>query len=106
MVVNLQDDGEPRGIHFLCVNASINSQFEFVQQAWMNNPRFNGLINNRDPLSSDNDPDAAPSMMHIPVHPTGLRTAPVPRFVTPRGGAYFFMPSLSALNWLGNLNKG
>jgi deferrochelatase/peroxidase EfeB len=99
-IVNMQDDGEPRGIHFVCINANIKSQFEFVQQAWMNNPRFNGLVNNRDPLSSDTDPEAAPSVMYVPANPTGLRTAAVPRLVTVRGGAYFFMPSLTALRYL------
>jgi deferrochelatase/peroxidase EfeB len=99
-IVNMQDDGEPRGIHFVCINASIKSQFEFVQQAWMNNPRFNGLVNNRDPLSSESDPSAAPSIMRVPARPTGLHTAPMPRFVTMRGGAYFFMPSLTALRYL------
>jgi deferrochelatase/peroxidase EfeB len=100
LIVTLQDDGQPRGIQFLCVNTSIKSQFEFVQQAWMNNPRFNGLVNNRDPLSSDSDPEATPSMMHVPGQPSGLRTGAVPRFVTVRGGAYFFMPSLTALRFL------
>jgi hypothetical protein len=101
MLLNLQDDGQARGIHFFCVNASIRSQFEFVQQAWVNNPRFNGLVNNRDPIGGDNDPTAsAPSAMHIPGQPTGLRTAPLPRFIIVRGGAYLFLPSLTALRFL------
>jgi hypothetical protein len=29
--------GSPRGIHFLSINASIKSQFEFIQQVWANN---------------------------------------------------------------------
>jgi hypothetical protein len=37
VLTDLRDDGEPRGIHFFCVNASIKSQFEFVQQTWCNN---------------------------------------------------------------------
>ncbi|MFN2201240.1 MAG: Dyp-type peroxidase, partial [Caldilineaceae bacterium] len=52
-LLDLAHDGESRGIHFFCVNASIKRQFEFVQQAWMNNPRFNGLVDNRDPISGD-----------------------------------------------------
>jgi Dyp-type peroxidase family len=101
ILTDLRDDGQERGIHFFCVNASIRSQFEFVQQAWVNNPRFNGLVSNRDPLGGDNDPSAAaPSAMHVPGRPTGLRTMPLPRFVTVRGGAYFFMPSITALRYL------
>jgi Dyp-type peroxidase family len=100
-IVDLLDDGEVRGIHFLCVNANIKRQFEFVQQAWVNNPRFNGLIDNGDPIAGDNDPAATPpSSMQVPMQPTALRSAPLPRFVTVRGGAYFFMPSLTALRYL------
>ena len=49
----LRDDGRPRGTHFLCVNASIRSQFEFVQQTWCNNPHFSGLHDNKDPIAGD-----------------------------------------------------
>ena len=98
---DLRDDGEPRGIHFLCVNASIKSQFEFVQQTWCNNPRFSGLHDNKDPIAGNNGcPGDPPSHMTIPGGPVPLRTAAVPRFVTVKGGAYLFMPSLAALRFL------
>jgi Dyp-type peroxidase family len=101
VLVNLQDDGQARGVHFLCVNADIKSQFEFIQQAWVNNPRFNGLDNNRDPLVGDNDPaDRQPSAMLVPGYRSTLRTSPLPRFVKTRGGIYLFMPSLTALRYL------
>jgi Dyp-type peroxidase family len=103
-IVNLQDDGQARGVHFLCVNASIKSQFEFIQQVWVNNPAFSGLLNNRDPITGDNDPVAAPSVMLVPSHPSTLRTALLPRFVTVRGGAYLFMPSVTALRYLAELD--
>lgn len=106
-LLNLQDDGQVRGVHFLCVNASIKSQFEFVQQVWVNNPAFSGLLNNRDPIAGNNDPletpGAAPSSMVVPGRPAALRTAPLPRFVTMRGGAYLFMPSVTALRYLAEL---
>jgi hypothetical protein len=38
--------------------------------------------------------------MVIPYHDRLLRTASLPRFVTVRGGAYLFMPSLTALRYL------
>jgi deferrochelatase/peroxidase EfeB len=99
----LADDGGSRGIHFFCVNASIKRQFEFVQQAWMDNPHFNGLVDNRDPISGDNEPEArSPSAMVIPGRHGGLRTAPLPRFVTVLGGLYLFMPSMTALRYLAN----
>jgi hypothetical protein len=53
-LLGLADDGNPRGIHFFCVNANIRTQFEFVQQTWCNNPRFSGLNDNKDPILGDN----------------------------------------------------
>jgi deferrochelatase/peroxidase EfeB len=99
-IVDLQDDGQPRGIHFLCANASIKSQFEFIQQTWANNPTFSGLAKNRDPIAGDNDPVTAPGGMLIPGYHSTLRTAPLPNFVTVRGGAYLFMPGLTTLRYL------
>lgn len=101
----LIEDGRARGIHFFCVNASIRSQFEFVQQTWCNNPRFGGLNDNKDPISGDNNRKDEPSShMTIPAQPLRLRTSALPRFVTVKAGAYFFMPSLRALQFLAKLH--
>jgi deferrochelatase/peroxidase EfeB len=100
-LLELTDDGQARGIHFFCVNASIRSQFEFVQQTWCNNPRFGGLSDNKDPIVGDNDRiDQPPSRMTIPRAPIRARTEALPRFVKVRAGAYLFMPSLTALRFL------
>ena len=100
-ITALADDGRPRGIHFFCVNASIRSQFEFVQQTWCNNPRFGGLRDNKDPITGDNNRTGeAPSHMTIPGNAKTFRTGPLPRFVTVKGGAYLFMPSITALRFL------
>src|SRR4030095_16678198 len=64
----LRDDGKKRGLHFLCINASIKSQFEFIQQAWMNNARTNGNVDNADPMSA---PTAATATISILTPPTG-----------------------------------
>jgi Dyp-type peroxidase family len=100
-LIDLADDGVARGIHFFCVNASIRSQFEFVQQTWCNNPRFGGLTVNKDPIAGDNGRSGEPSShMEIPRRPHAYRTAALPRFVTVRAGAYLFMPSITALRFL------
>jgi hypothetical protein len=102
----LADDGRARGIHFFCVNASIRSQFEFVQQTWCNNPRFGGLNDNKDPIVGDNNrKDQPSSYMTIPGKPLRQRTAALPRFVTVKGGAYLFMPSLRALRFLSSFSS-
>jgi len=100
-LTELADDGNVRGIHFFCVNASIKTQFEFVQQTWCNNPRFAGLNDNKDPLIGDNArTDQTSSHMTIPRRPFRVRTAALPRFVRVKAGAYLFMPSLTALRFL------
>lgn len=105
VLLTLADDGHPRGIHFFCVNVSIRSQFEFVQQTWCNNPRFGGLNDNKDPITGDNNrTDQPSSRMTIPGEPL-RRTRPLPRFVTVRGGAYLFMPSMTALRFLASTNS-
>ena len=100
-ILALADDGRARGIHFFAVNASIRSQFEFIQQTWCNNPRFGGLYDNKDPICGDNNRAGEPSShMVIPREPRPLRTSALPRFVTVKAGAYLFMPSLRALRFL------
>ena len=100
-LLELADDGQARGVHFFCVNANIRRQFEFVQQTWCNNPRFNGLTDNKDPILGDNARTGEPSShMTVPRRPVRLRTGPLPRFVTVRGGAYFFLPGIRALHYI------
>jgi Dyp-type peroxidase family len=100
-LLGMRDDGQSRGVHFFCINTSLKSQFEFVQQTWCNNPRFGGLNDNIDPLASSPCADESPSRMTIPRRRGSLRTQALPRFVTVKAGAYFFLPSLTALRYLG-----
>jgi Dyp-type peroxidase family len=100
-ILPLDDDGQARGIHFFCVNASIRSQFEFIQQTWCNNPAFGGLSENKDPIVGDHGRAGEPqTRMAIPAGSGTVRTAALPRFVTVRGGAYLFMPSITALRFI------
>lgn len=96
----LEDDHRERGVHFLCINASIRSQFEFVQQSWCNNRRFAGLTDDADPIAGDNGRPNWPSYVTVPRPQGAVRTSALPRFVTVRGGAYLFVPSLTALGFL------
>ena len=85
---------------FVAINASLQRQFEFIQQSWLNNPKFNGLYDERDPLSSAN---LGGGTMTIQAKPVRERLHGLPRFVTVRGGAYFFLPSIRALNFLAQI---
>ena len=102
----LDGAGDPtdRGLHFLCLNASIRRQFEFVQHTWLNSPHFAGLYNDDDPVVGARDPGGG--MFTIPEEPVRRRLTGLPRFVTVRGGAYLFLPGIRALRYLGSLDGG
>jgi Dyp-type peroxidase family len=94
-----QADAADRGLIFIGVNANITRQFEFIQHSWLNDPRFNGLDAQADPLmGASNDNQFAPSP-----HPVSVRCTGLPRFVTVAGGGYFFMPGMRALRFLSEL---
>jgi len=96
-----------RGLQFLCFNANIERQFEFVQQQWCNNPKFAGLVGDADPLLG---PGRPPQELGLETQSfttqTDVRKQILPRhtnmqrFVTVVGSAYFFMPSIRAMRLL------
>ncbi|MDA2910827.1 hypothetical protein MYX04_07850 [Nitrospiraceae bacterium AH_259_D15_M11_P09] len=96
------DDDKDRGLLFLCINANIERQFEFVQHTWIDNEKFGSLYDEIDPLIGA-VPQGKPTNMRIPAHPLRQRIQGIGRFVTVRGGAYFFLPSIKALRFLGEL---
>jgi len=97
------DDPE-RGLFFVALNANISRQFEFVQNAWMANSKFDGMTGESDPLLGNREPlagDAATS--HFDLRPEAgvrRRVSSLPRMTTVRGGGYFFLPGLSALRYI------
>lgn len=96
---------EERGLHFMCFNANISRQFEFVQHTWVNNPKFGGQYSDPDPLIGDQSskyPDLKGSFT-IQQFPVRRRITQVPRFVEVVGGAYFFTPGLRAIRYLASL---
>lgn len=94
-----EEEGEEkeRGLFFICVNANIARQFEFIQQTWLDNPKFGGLHDGRDPLMSGGD---TPNSHRVPGEPVRRNLAGLPRFTRVRGGGYFFLPSRAALRYL------
>lgn len=93
------DDGSERGIHFICLNANIERQFEFVQNMWANNTKFAGLYDERDPLLGEH-PALGGGVMTVQRCPVRQRIPHIQRHVTVRGGAYFFLPGVAALRHL------
>jgi deferrochelatase/peroxidase EfeB len=88
-------DGE-LGLHFLCLNANISRQFEFVQHTWLNNPAFAGLQDSPDPIAGHHPPGGG--VFPVPADPVRHRLLDLPRFVRLRGGGYFFLPGVRALH--------
>jgi deferrochelatase/peroxidase EfeB len=95
------------GLHFLCINANIGRQFEFIQNAWLMSTKFDGLAGESDPLLGSRVPigDGLPTSSFTVARDQGARkcVAGLPRFVTVKGGAYFFLPSVGALRYFGSL---
>ncbi|MET8291181.1 hypothetical protein ABZV80_39175 [Streptomyces sp. NPDC005132] len=96
----LEDDGTDRGLMFAFIGAHLGRQFEFVQSQWMNDGVFFGSGDAKDPVTGSHD---GVTGFTIPRRPVRRRLAALPRFVVTRGGEYCFLPSLSALRWLGDL---
>jgi Dyp-type peroxidase family len=93
-----QDDETPRGIYFIFLSAKAMATIEFLQQEWINNGNFMSLGDERDPnvgLQQDG------ATFTIPQAPVRRRIHGIETFNVLRGGEYFFLPSLSALQWLG-----
>lgn len=90
-----------RGLHFICLNANIGRQFEFVQHTWANNPNFNGLYQDPDPIIGSRTMNGVNAdQFTIQKFPSRCQLDNLPSFVQTRGGAYFFLPSRRALAYL------
>lgn len=92
------DDGQQRGLVFVALNANIERQFEFVQQAWISAPSFAGLYDEADPLLGGRT--QTPGVFSIPQTDLRQRRHGVLPHVRVKGGEYFFLPSLRALTYL------
>jgi hypothetical protein len=98
----LADEPE-RGLLGNFIGASLGAQFEAMSCDWLNlglqDPRITG---SNDPMLGANDP--LTSWFDLPLGSgRTIRLRGLPRFVQTRGGAYTFLPSLSAIRYLGSL---
>ncbi len=90
-------------MRFICLNANISRQFEFVQASWLEHAKFDGL-NDGDPLLGSRNrarTGEATDGFDIPLDSgRTCRQNGLPQFVTLRGGAYFFLPGLRAIKFI------
>ena len=82
------------GLMFACYQASIARQFEFVQELWCGDGSAFGLGDDADFLVGPEE-----GKMTVQGHPPTL--LPLKRFVTMRGGDYFFAPGIATLHTIG-----
>ena len=92
------------GLLFMCFNADLERQFEFIQQTWSMAWQFHGLENEVDPILARgvSSPSETRKLarLTIPTASGALQIQDVADFIDVRGGGYFFMPSRSALKYL------
>ncbi|SDZ98622.1 Dyp-type peroxidase [Rubrimonas cliftonensis] len=96
------DDHTEQGVVFMAICASLQRQFEFIQQQWINYGLDFNAGNDACPVLGDHSVHrrftiaARPGSGARPYIVDSLRT-----FVEARGGDYFFLPSLTALRMMG-----
>ena len=99
----LHPDDAERGLLGNFIGASIGGQFEAVMCDWLNlglqDPDVTG---SNDPLIGANAPETSWFDLSLKNGLT-IRLRGFPRFVTTRGGAYTFLPSLAAIRYLSGL---
>ena len=95
------EDHKPRGLLFLALNSDFERQFEFIHENWVNSGGFSGLDGERDPLVGRDDERS----YTIPGLPARMRVAGLGRFITVRGGEYFFLPGIKALRYLAGARR-
>jgi Dyp-type peroxidase family len=91
-------DSEQQGMLFMCYQAKIWRQFEFIQRRWMNDPAFPGAGVGRDPVVGAGAPLRSAQWPRWPVSvEAGDVRFNFGGYVRLRGGEYFFAPSTKFL---------
>ena len=103
-------DGVKRGLLGYFINSSIENQYEFVLGHWANDSEFAGAVRlnpkSKDPIIGTQDP--AQSIFVIPQAngAPAIKVTAFSSFTTTKAAAYCFLPSVTALKFLANLESG
>ncbi|MEM6932686.1 MAG: peroxidase [Pseudomonadota bacterium] len=96
-----KSDKTEQGVAMMIICANLFRQFEFVQQQWVQYGLDFNSGNNTCPLIGDHEKH---SRYTIPADPAKggcpFVMSEMPTFVEPRGGEYFFIPSMTALRMI------
>lgn len=97
-------EGREHGIIFMALCSSLFRQFEFVQQQWMQYGLDFNAGSDTCPVIGNHPKEDEPKLV-IPVDPKAGKPPFIcdrlPQLVEPRGGDYFFIPSMTALRMIG-----
>lgn len=91
------------GLHFICFNADIELQFEFIQQTWANKNQTGKISNDIDVIIGvppEGNPQNEDWQFTIQNSPTNEHYKGWDQFVSIKGGAYYFFPSIKAIEYL------
>lgn len=95
-------DGQARGLLGLFIGVSLRDQFEFLMSEWANSGRFTAWLGDtKDPLLGATG--EGEGRFAIPRREGAVVIDGFSRFITTRGGAYVFLPSISGIRYLANL---
>jgi len=101
------DDGVDRGLVFIAFVGDISRQYEFTQHDWNNAPKFDDLYSENDPVVGNHykqkDCPLETDNFTIQACPVRHRMNDLPNFIKTEGGGYFFLPSISAIEYLTTL---
>jgi deferrochelatase/peroxidase EfeB len=118
---NGEDDGKQRGLVGFFINADLSNQFEFIMSSWINTAGFvrsvwlpAGGPYEGNPVRNIRGTDvflgATPGTLTVtdaPQQPGGMATnASFPaekQFITTKGAAYCYLPSITALTYLATM---
>lgn len=93
------------GLLFACFNADISRQFEFLQYTWGSLPKIKELYNDPDPIIGVKEKPEGGEELNFTIQecPVNRTVSGLPRFITVKGGGYFFFPSISSLRYLATI---
>lgn len=106
-IMDMVNDDKERGLHFICLVTDIRRQFEFIQNNWVNFPKFGGLEYDADPIIGNHyqEGNFQTDQFCIPAFPVKEKVQDLPNFTLIRGGGYFFLPGIRAITFLTNYGK-
>jgi len=90
-----KDDNQDRGLAFICYQSNIQEQFEFIQHSWANKADFPKKDAGHDLIIGNSKDQRFLALPQESGEPKIIK--PNSYFVIPKGGGYFFAPSIKTL---------